>query len=79
MKTVKVLLLALFAPLDFKLDAYSPLKPLTKNESLKQLVQRENGGAQSAFESRLIWAKDSWIKDKWAITDHQSSVGKILF
>ena len=62
-------------PIDFKIDPYSPLKPLGQNESLKSLVQYENGGAQSPFESRLLWAKDEWVKNKWALADANSRFG----
>ncbi|MDI1308793.1 MAG: hypothetical protein PSV17_05075 [Methylotenera sp.] len=46
-------------PEDYKIDLLDLLKPLQKEESLKSLVQFENGGAKSAYESRLIWAKNT--------------------
>ncbi|MDI1298885.1 hypothetical protein [Methylotenera sp.] len=44
-------------PLDFKIDANANLNALKADESLKSLVQYENGGAKSAYESRLLWEK----------------------
>ncbi|ADI31005.1 hypothetical protein [Methylotenera versatilis] len=44
-------------PLDFKIDANANLNALNTNESLKSLVQYENGGAKSVYESRLLWEK----------------------
>ena len=46
-------------PHSFKLDLNAKPQPLTENESLKSLVQFENGGAKSAHESRLLWAKNT--------------------
>ena len=46
-------------PEDYKIDLLGQLKPLQKEESLKSLVQFENGGAKSAYESRLLWAKNT--------------------
>lgn len=44
-------------PLDFKIDVNPQLKPLAINETLQSLVQFENGGALTPFESRLVWEK----------------------
>ena len=44
-------------PLDFKIDTNAKLNPLNNHESLKSMVQFENGGAKSAYESRLLWEK----------------------
>lgn len=44
-------------PQDFRLDLQAPLKPLQAQESLKQLVQFEQGGARSPHTSRLLWQK----------------------
>ncbi len=44
-------------PLDFKIDIDTNLNALKADESLKSLVQYENGGAKSAYESRLLWEK----------------------
>jgi hypothetical protein len=46
-------------PLDFKLDLNANAKPLTEDESLKSLVQFENGGAKSTYEARLLWGDAS--------------------
>lgn len=51
-------------PLDFTINSHSPLKALAKNESLKSLVEFENGGADSAYESRLIWERAPDIAKK---------------
>ena len=63
-------------PIDFKINLNSPLKSLDTNESLQSLVQHEKGGAQSAFESRLIWAKNQFLKDKWVMADSTVAVGE---
>ncbi len=44
-------------PLDFKIEPNANLNALKGNETLKSLVQYENGGAKSAYESRLLWEK----------------------
>ncbi len=44
-------------PLDFSLPLVSIENPLKQDESLKSLVQFQNGGAKSAYETRLLWAK----------------------
>lgn len=46
-------------PLDYKLDQSLPLKPLQTGESLKQLVEADNGGAKSAFSGRVLWSRDN--------------------
>lgn len=45
-------------PLDYNLPQKADIKPLQTNESLKSLVQFENGGAKSAYETRILWAKN---------------------
>jgi GNAT superfamily N-acetyltransferase len=42
-------------PLDYRISAGGMAKPLDADESLKSLVQYENGGAQSAYQARLLW------------------------
>jgi hypothetical protein len=44
-------------PLDYTILPNLPIKPLDSKETLKTLVQYENGGAKSTYESRLIWQK----------------------
>ncbi len=44
-------------PEDFRLDLQAPVQPLQAGESLKQLVQFEQGGARSEHQSRLLWQK----------------------
>lgn len=46
-------------PLDFKLDLNAKTQSLGENESLKSLVQFEQGGAKSTYESRLLWGNAS--------------------
>ena len=62
----KVIIAQTVWPEDFNIDFNSPVKPLTANESLKSLVQFENGGAKSAYESRLLWAKNTQKKEHLA-------------
>ena len=45
-------------PQDYNLKPMTT-RPLQISEHLKQLVQAENGGAQSAFSSRLLWTRGS--------------------
>ena len=49
-------------PLDYKIPQIAELKPLQANETLKSLVQFEHGGARSAYETRLLWAKNDEAK-----------------
>jgi len=42
-------------PLDYRLDLTAKPQPLNEQESLKSLVQAEQGGAKSAYQSRLLW------------------------
>ena len=44
-------------PEDFRLNLQAQPQPLQTNESLKQLVQFDQGGAHSPHESRLLWQK----------------------
>ncbi|HSI44962.1 MAG TPA: hypothetical protein VK950_02195 [Methylophilus sp.] len=44
-------------PEDFRLNLQAQLQPLQRGETLKQLVQFEQGGARSQHESRLLWQK----------------------
>jgi hypothetical protein len=44
-------------PEDFRLNLQAQAHPLQQGESLKQLVQYEQGGAHSPHESRLLWQK----------------------
>lgn len=43
-------------PLDFRIDR-QPSQPLASDESLQSLVQFEQGGANSGFQSRLLWER----------------------
>lgn len=54
-------------PHDFKLALNAKLQPLQTSESLKSLVQLENGGAKSPYESRLIWGNASQAQGKAVI------------
>ena len=49
-------------PLDYKIPQLAEVKPLQANETLKSLVEFEHGGAKSAYETRLLWAKDDEAK-----------------
>lgn len=44
-------------PEDFRLDLQADVQPLQAGESLKQLVQFEQGGARSTHQSRVLWQK----------------------
>jgi hypothetical protein len=53
-------------PEDFRLNLQAPIKPLQAQESLKQLVQFEQGGARSDYESRLLWQREPGISSQLA-------------
>jgi len=44
-------------PQPFKLDLTTSTQPLRPGESLQSLVQFDNGGARSPYQSRLLWEK----------------------
>lgn len=44
-------------PLDYRLDLAAKPQPLNGQESLKSLVQAEQGGAKSTYQSRLLWER----------------------
>jgi hypothetical protein len=44
-------------PEDFRLHLEAKPQPLNRQESLKSLVQAEDGGAKSAYQSRLLWER----------------------
>ena len=44
-------------PRDYKIPPDSMLNPPGPDETLKTLVQFENGGAQSAYQARLLWER----------------------
>lgn len=48
-------------PADYTINVNAPLKPLGKYETLKSLVEFEDGGARSIYESRLLWEKQPEI------------------
>lgn len=45
-------------PLDFRLDLAAQAEPLHDQESLKSLVQADQGGAQASYYSRLLWQEN---------------------
>jgi hypothetical protein len=45
-------------PLDFRLDLAAQVMPLNDQESLKSLVQADQGGAQASYYSRLLWQEN---------------------
>jgi hypothetical protein len=53
-------------PEDFRLNLQSQAQPLQQGESLKQLVQYEQGGAHSPHESRLLWQKSPGVAQSLA-------------
>lgn len=48
-------------PEDFRLHLQAPPQPLQAGETLKQLVQFQQGGARSPHESRLLWQKTAGV------------------
>lgn len=51
-------------PLDYSIAPASPSAPLIKDESLKSLVQYENGGARSPYQARLLWERNPGAAQK---------------
>jgi hypothetical protein len=51
-------------PLDYSITSASPSAPLGKGESLKSLVQYENGGARSPYQARLLWERSPGAAQK---------------
>ena len=45
-------------PLDFRIGPSGAVAPLHGNESLKTLVQYDNGGARSSYQARLLWERN---------------------
>ena len=51
-------------PLDFKLDP-TPAQPLSGKETLQSLVRGNNGGAQTPYQTRVLWQRDAG-QQEWA-------------
>lgn len=45
-------------PLDYRITGDDIAQPLKNSESLKFLVQQENGGARSPYQTRLLWERN---------------------
>lgn len=54
-------------PLDFSLTQQGDTtsRPLGQGESLMSLVQAHGGGAQQAFERRLLWQRQAGVAQQW--------------
>jgi len=48
-------------PEDYRLDLRAKPQPLNSQESLKSLVQAEQGGAKSAYQCRLLWERSPGV------------------
>lgn len=53
-------------PLDFSLPATIPLQKLSQGETLQTLVQAEQGGAKSAYSTRVLWEHQPGQARDWA-------------
>lgn len=53
-------------PLDFGLPMTTPLQKLSDGETLQTLVQAEQGGAKSAYSTRVLWERQPGQKRDWA-------------
>jgi hypothetical protein len=53
-------------PEDYRLQLDAKPQPLTNQESLKSLVQAEDGGAKSPYQSRLLWERSPGIAKQLA-------------
>ncbi len=53
-------------PLDFSLPATAPLQALSEGETLQTLVQAEQGGAKSAYSTRVLWERKPGQGRDWA-------------
>lgn len=51
-------------PLDYSIAPASSSAPLINGESLKSLVQYENGGARSLYQARLLWERSPGAAQK---------------
>ncbi len=53
-------------PEDFRFDcSNTPLKPLSKGESLAELITADEGGARSPFSTRLLWEREPGSSRNW--------------
>lgn len=48
-------------PLDFRLDLTAQVMPLNAQESMKSLVQDDQGGAEASYYSRLLWQENPHV------------------
>lgn len=62
-------------PKDFTLAADTALQPLKPNENLKTLVRAHQGGANAAFQSRVLWERTPGAARQW---DQHSAIGIML-
>jgi len=46
-------------PLDFKMAPSTAVQPLSQEETLQTLVRANNGGAQSPYQTRLLWSREA--------------------
>ncbi len=53
-------------PLDFSLPTTAPLRKLSEGETLQTLVQAEQGGAKSAYSTRVLWERKPGQARDWA-------------
>ncbi|HEY0064874.1 MAG TPA: hypothetical protein VGC21_22340 [Telluria sp.] len=63
-------------PKDFTIERGAlPLQPLAADESLASFVRKEDGGATSAYSTRLLWERTPGKSGAWA---GQSAIGIML-
>lgn len=62
-------------PLDYAIRPDSKVQALSSNESLRNLVKSDNGGARQAFSSRLLWEKNPGSTRSW---DNKAVLGIML-
>jgi hypothetical protein len=52
-------------PLDFNIPNNQPAQPLSNEETLQTLVRANQGGAQSPYQTRVLWSRDASESHDW--------------
>jgi len=52
-------------PLDFNIPSNQPAQPLSNEETLQTLVRANQGGAQSPYQTRVLWSRDAGESHDW--------------
>jgi len=52
-------------PLDFNIPSNIAAQPLSTQETLQTLVRANQGGAQSSYQTRVLWSRDAGENHDW--------------